>query len=307
MIHLLIIYQFILTLLAVTVLVLVSIVKRKLNYLNSFFNAYLFFTILIFLDLLMTYSNSNIIIIPNIRGYYGYIVFLSSLFYMFYYYLMKTFHLFFKINRPRLFKFVKWMLVISFILVVSPISIKFSEDLNYLNIKDAYYISFLPYLFTSLYIVIFITQNLRIGKIKKRDLSFIISLSFFSIVCFLQALYTYYIKIVDPVIPMKINSDNRGFIESNIYFFILSIFVIYYCINNITIKDRVPDIEHFFSLGLTQRESEVSILIAKDLNNKQIIEELNISSSTLKTHINNIFRKTNTSNRKEFIKYKCKV
>ncbi|MFT2111928.1 response regulator transcription factor [Marinomonas sp. 2405UD68-3] len=48
---------------------------------------------------------------------------------------------------------------------------------------------------------------------------------------------------------------------------------------------------------LSKKEIEVAFHIAKGLNNKQIASEMLISDRTVKSHITNIFRKTNTKDR----------
>jgi DNA-binding NarL/FixJ family response regulator len=55
--------------------------------------------------------------------------------------------------------------------------------------------------------------------------------------------------------------------------------------------------------GLTAREAEVLSLITTGRTNGQIAEALVISTSTVKTHINNIFAKTGISNRAEAVSY----
>ena len=42
---------------------------------------------------------------------------------------------------------------------------------------------------------------------------------------------------------------------------------------------------------LTQREKEIALLISENRNNGEICAQLVISESTLKSHINNIYRK----------------
>lgn len=54
---------------------------------------------------------------------------------------------------------------------------------------------------------------------------------------------------------------------------------------------------------LTDREREVLKLIAKELTNKQIAEELFISERTVETHRKNILRKTGNNNLVGLIKY----
>ena len=59
--------------------------------------------------------------------------------------------------------------------------------------------------------------------------------------------------------------------------------------------------EDFNSLlvGLTMRQKEVYDLIISGKTNKEIISELFIEQSTLKSHINQIYRKLNIKNRNE--------
>ena len=56
--------------------------------------------------------------------------------------------------------------------------------------------------------------------------------------------------------------------------------------------------------GLTRREKEITELIYTGKSNRQIADQLFLSESTVKTHIYNIFRKTEVSNRVELI---CKI
>jgi DNA-binding CsgD family transcriptional regulator len=58
----------------------------------------------------------------------------------------------------------------------------------------------------------------------------------------------------------------------------------------------------FLGYDLTEREAETALLIMQGKNNQQIAESLYISTSTVKTHIHNIFRKMEVSSRKELIK-----
>ena len=49
------------------------------------------------------------------------------------------------------------------------------------------------------------------------------------------------------------------------------------------------------------REREVLLLLNRGLSNPQIAAELSISENTVKRHVNNIFRKTETQSRHEII------
>jgi DNA-binding NarL/FixJ family response regulator len=55
--------------------------------------------------------------------------------------------------------------------------------------------------------------------------------------------------------------------------------------------------------GLTEREGEVLALIAQGLSNAEIASQLFVSRSTVKTHINQIFAKTNSRDRPQAIVY----
>jgi DNA-binding NarL/FixJ family response regulator len=54
---------------------------------------------------------------------------------------------------------------------------------------------------------------------------------------------------------------------------------------------------------LTEREQEVLSVLSKGLTNKEIADSLCISEKTVKTHLNNIFRKLNVTRRLQAILY----
>ncbi|MEV6759728.1 response regulator transcription factor [Streptomyces sp. NPDC051105] len=55
--------------------------------------------------------------------------------------------------------------------------------------------------------------------------------------------------------------------------------------------------------GLTARETEVLVLIAKGLTNQEIARRLHVSTATVKTHINNLFAKTGLKDRAQAVRY----
>ncbi|MEU9704122.1 response regulator transcription factor [Streptomyces sp. NPDC047981] len=55
--------------------------------------------------------------------------------------------------------------------------------------------------------------------------------------------------------------------------------------------------------GLTDREAEVLVLVADGLSNQEIGARLNISTATVKTHINNLFAKTGVRDRVQAVRY----
>lgn len=56
------------------------------------------------------------------------------------------------------------------------------------------------------------------------------------------------------------------------------------------------------SIELTRRESEIAMLIAKGSSTKEISNQLNISYSTVRTHIANIYQKCGVSSRVQLMK-----
>ena len=59
----------------------------------------------------------------------------------------------------------------------------------------------------------------------------------------------------------------------------------------------------FFSekYGLTQREDEIMRLVVESRDNQNIANELQLALGTVKTHIHNIFKKTDCTSRGELI------
>ncbi|MEU6393460.1 response regulator transcription factor [Streptomyces sp. NPDC046939] len=55
--------------------------------------------------------------------------------------------------------------------------------------------------------------------------------------------------------------------------------------------------------GLTAREAEVLVLIADGLSNQEIARALQVSTATVKTHINNLFAKTGLKDRAQAVRY----
>lgn len=89
---------------------------------------------------------------------------------------------------------------------------------------------------------------------------------------------------------------------------VLNVFLIYYFYKNDPLKisesqispDEAVDIISKRYM-LSEREHEVLVLVNKGLSNKQIALELSISENTVKRHISNIFKKTETQSRHEII------
>ncbi len=82
-----------------------------------------------------------------------------------------------------------------------------------------------------------------------------------------------------------------------------SLVFILHIIENYFTNDLLSDenLQEHDRYGFTKREKEVIPLLLKGYSNKKIAELLYISLSTVKSHIHNVFKKTEVSNRYEFI------
>lgn len=68
----------------------------------------------------------------------------------------------------------------------------------------------------------------------------------------------------------------------------------------VPILDSVPE-ERMRSLGISGREAEMAVMIARGLANKEIAAELGISPATVRTHIYNLYQKAGARSRVELL------
>lgn len=74
--------------------------------------------------------------------------------------------------------------------------------------------------------------------------------------------------------------------------------------NNFTIHNSsLSSLEIDSDSQLTKREMEVAELLSKGLKAKQIADALFVSKHTVNNHVANILRKTNCSNKAQFVAY----
>ena len=66
------------------------------------------------------------------------------------------------------------------------------------------------------------------------------------------------------------------------------------------VMDSVPE-ERIQAFGLSAREAEMAVMIARGLANKEIAAELNISPATVRTHIYNLYQKADAGSRVELL------
>jgi two-component system, NarL family, response regulator LiaR len=70
---------------------------------------------------------------------------------------------------------------------------------------------------------------------------------------------------------------------------------------------RAPESSEALTEPLTERETEVLRLLARGKANKQIARELFVATSTVKTHVNNLYRKLGVSSRTQAALYAARI
>ncbi len=99
-------------------------------------------------------------------------------------------------------------------------------------------------------------------------------------------------------------SSSYGIVEiNNINSLFLVPFIVFVCWLGVLLgkSKQADDFDLAYQERITGREKEVIGLILDGKKNKEISDELFVDISTIKSHINNIYRKTGVKNRKELI------
>ena len=99
-------------------------------------------------------------------------------------------------------------------------------------------------------------------------------------------------------------SANYGIVEiNNVNSLLLVPFIMLVCWLGMTLgsKKASDDLKIAFQHRLSEREKEVFKLVLIGKKNQEIANELFVDISTVKTHINNIYKKTGVKNRKELL------
>lgn len=93
------------------------------------------------------------------------------------------------------------------------------------------------------------------------------------------------------------------------YYFILIVIAVIFVVLGFMLGNTWQDAtsrqfrKNTFYTRLTDREREVAELILQGLSNKEIQDRLFVEKSTLKTHINQIYKKGEINDRREFKKF----
>jgi DNA-binding CsgD family transcriptional regulator len=116
------------------------------------------------------------------------------------------------------------------------------------------------------------------------------------------------------ILAMKIKTGEMNFsnemignyITTSVLYLIMGSFTLYYFIRHYLHISHEPIIisptgKFMTEYGITDREKAIIKLIANGYSNNEISDELSISTSTVKTHLHNIFTKTGARSRTELI------
>ncbi len=102
------------------------------------------------------------------------------------------------------------------------------------------------------------------------------------------------------------DSPYHPFAMDHVLYFLLNLFTVVFAARSLLsraggalLADVPAELRARF--GITGREGEMAVLIARGLANKQIAAELGISEKTVRTHIYNLFRKCGVGSRIELI------
>lgn len=102
-------------------------------------------------------------------------------------------------------------------------------------------------------------------------------------------------------------SASYGIVEiNNVNSLLLVPFILLVCWFGILLgtNKNLDEIEEAHQNKLTSREQQVLKLISSGKKNQEIADELYVDISTIKSHINNIYKKTGLKNRKE-LRFYC--
>ena len=70
--------------------------------------------------------------------------------------------------------------------------------------------------------------------------------------------------------------------------------------------NQLPSFQVKSSLGLTNREQQLAVLIGRGLTNKEIASQLNLSEQTVRNHVHHMLRKVGASDRLEVVEL-CRI
>jgi len=271
--------------------------KSKEAYLRNFCILYACYTAIMIVTVLRKYSFLNI---ANLPSWYGYllaginIVISSALVVASIYFLHEIYQL--KARKVLTLTFLL-IAIISVALALSPIGASYHQNeirlgAGALTSSGLYTLSF-----TYLLVIGFAFIG-RVWNSTKR--AFMIGLLLFATVGYLDGMNSFINNLRNPVV---IIAAETGFLLSSIPYALYGIFLMFYFLHY-TFPAAIPQVlpeELISRYGITDREQEIILKVIQGKSNTAIAGELFISLATVKTHLNNIYKKMSLDGRFDLI------
>ncbi len=270
--------------------------RSKSRRLNSFLFFFTAFTLLILENTLFIYMDTNLHFVPFrffVFLYYFSLFSISLLMFSIAY----SSHVVFDSNFPRIKNILAG--VISFVAFLIPVFFTRINEMDrtiidYSFIKPPGITVQILFLFLS---IIYLLINGAINMIRKKDVRdhkkmryMLVITAIFAPTAIIDNIYPRILEF--PIYPI-----------SYCIFGILSVYFIlkdYFKAEHFE-NHKVPKDDFYKTHDISEREREVLLLILEGYSNKKICDKLFISLSTVKTHVANIFQKTNVKSRFELI------
>lgn len=269
----------------------VFIKQNKSDLLKKFLYFYSTFSTLSFLNLFSDYYKFNII--ERNKDLYTFLRYLENpVFLLLVMYTVTIFiHEFVTVeNKDKRNKTIG-IITIAVLIINYSISLfpkVFTSDISRILIKD---IVFVIVLFYNFYLLI-VSYKKETNNSVKSKLFYLLVILAISLPCVVSD--TFFLEIV-------------GFKMFPIVYILLGGYFVYYLLsenaNSLTNEDKeikvIHTLQHKYSL--TEREIEVALLVIKGDSYKEIAEKLFISINTVKSHLQNIYQKTDSANKMQLV------
>jgi len=271
--------------------------KSKEAYLLNFCILYACYTAMMIVAVLGKYSFLNIANLPSWYGYFltGINIVLSSALVVASIYF---FHEIYQLKARKVLSLTFLLIaIINIALTTSPIGASYQQ--NEIRLGAGAFIGAGLYNLSFTYLLVIGYAFIgRVWNSNKR--AFVIGLLLFATVGYVDGILGYINNLRNPVI---IIASETGFLLSSIPYALYGIFLLFYFLQY-TLPTGIPQVlpeELISRYGITDREQEIILKVIQGKSNTAIAGELFISLATVKTHLNNIYKKMGLDGRFDLI------